>query len=84
MPVAREGRFDGFLSATFTTRGFFGDALGAGNGKSFAFTVRYLGKVYYDDDETPAANPDWQREGSFKMQRSRMVVHGQPHAALRR
>jgi PAS domain S-box-containing protein len=68
VPVTREGRFDGFLSATFTTRGFFGDAVGNVNTRSFAFKVRYLDKVYFDDAAMPAANSDWQREGGFKLQ----------------
>lgn len=68
VPVAREGRFDGFLSATFTTRGFFGDAVGNSSGRSFAFMVRYRGKVYFDDDQAAAAAADWKREGGFRMQ----------------
>lgn len=68
VPLAREGRFDGFLSATYTTRGFFGNAVGTTDANSFAFTVRYRGKVYFVDDELPATSARWQREGMFKLQ----------------
>lgn len=67
VPVTREGRFDGFIAATFTSRGFFGDAIEPSGGKSFAFAVQYGGVTYFDDGDQAAASADWQREGAFKV-----------------
>lgn len=65
VPVTREGRFDGFLVATFSNREFFGDAREA-VGNAFAFSVQYGGRNYFIDDQA-LVNPGWSREGGFKV-----------------
>ena len=66
VPVTREGRFDGFLVATFSSREFFGDAREA-VGKAFTFSVQYDGRSYLVDDQA-VVNAHWSREGGFKVQ----------------
>jgi PAS domain S-box-containing protein len=67
IPMQRDGRFDGFLAALFSSRGFFRDSLDATAGSSFAFTVKYDGVTYFDNDRVPAANPAWLRESGFNV-----------------
>ena len=67
VPVTREGRFDGFLAATFASRSFFRDALHAAAGSEFAFAVQYGGRTWFDNGAVAAANPAWLRESTFRV-----------------
>jgi PAS domain S-box-containing protein len=67
VPVSREGRFDGFISATFSNRNFFGDDGEDLTGKSFAFSVQYGAVTFFDDVERGSENAEWRRDGSFKV-----------------
>jgi PAS domain S-box-containing protein len=67
VPVTREGKFDGFIGATFSSREFFGDLHDAAGSKSFTFAARFGGRTYFQDAETAAGNPEWTREGGFKI-----------------
>jgi len=65
IPVQRAGKFDGFLAGLFSSRGFFKGSLDASG--AFAFSVRYAGVTYFDNDRTAAANPAWTRESAFNV-----------------
>jgi PAS domain S-box-containing protein len=81
-PVSREGRFDGFIAATFTTREFFGQVIEAAGSKSFSFSVQYGGRTFYDDGQKPAQNAAWKREGSFKVNDRRWSFTVRPGRAF--
>ncbi len=84
VPVTREGRFDGFIAATFMLREFFDRVIEASVGKSFSFAVQYDGKTLYDDGAVPAASADWRREGSFKVGDLRWTFTVRPTKAFAR
>ena len=67
VPVAREGRFDGFIAGAFASREFFGEIIQAIDGNDFAVTVNYGARSHFDDAEIATANAEWNREGSFKV-----------------
>ncbi|HUQ12047.1 MAG TPA: PAS domain S-box protein [Steroidobacteraceae bacterium] len=81
-PVSREGRFDGFIAATFNGREFFGRVIEASGGKAFSFSVQYAGKTVYDDGETPAENAAWKRDGTFKVNDRRWTFTVRPTRAF--
>jgi PAS domain S-box-containing protein len=82
VPVTREGRFDGFIAATFSSREFFGQVVESTAGKAFSFSVQYGGRTLYDDGQSRVANAGWQREGSFKVNDQRWAFTVRPTRAF--
>lgn len=78
VPVTRDGRFDGFIVATFALRELFGDVLESSAGDEFAFAVQYDGHTYFDDAGTAAADRTWQHEGAFKVDERRWTFTVNP------
>jgi len=68
VPLAREGQFDGFLVAVYSSDGFFRNALDDAASRAFAFSVNYGGITCFGNGEAAASNPDWTREIPFQIQ----------------
>jgi PAS domain S-box-containing protein len=66
-PLLRDGRFDGFLAAVFSSREFFGEAMQLTAGSDFAFKVHYGSGTYFDNGEQGSSDAAWRREGSFDL-----------------
>jgi PAS domain S-box-containing protein len=78
MPIQRDGRFDGFLAASFSSRGFFENSVDATAGSAFAFSVKYAGVTYFDNGRAAAANPAWMRESGFNVNDRRWTFQVSP------
>lgn len=65
VPLLREGQFDGFLVAVFSSRGFFRNVLDPAAGNAVAFRVKYGGVTFFENGEVPVDNTDWTREIPF-------------------
>jgi PAS domain S-box-containing protein len=66
-PLQRNGNFDGFLAALFSSRGFLRDAQDSLAGNAFAFAAYYEGVRYFDNGKLPAVNSRWTRESGFNV-----------------
>jgi len=82
IPMQRDGKFDGFLAALFSSRGFFEDALDRGTASAFAFSVKYAGVTYFDNDRNAAADPAWTRESGFNVNDKRWTFTVSPTQAF--
>jgi PAS domain S-box-containing protein len=78
IPMQRDGKFDGFLAGLFSSRDFFRDSVDGSAGGGFAFTVKYDGITYFDNDRVPAANPAWMRESGFRVNDKRWTFSVAP------
>jgi len=78
IPLMREGRFDGFLAAQFSSRGFFRESMAASTGSAFAFSVRFGSVTYFDNGEIPAADAVWTRESGFNLNDKRWTFQVSP------
>ncbi len=66
-PLLRDGRFDGFLAAVFSSRTFFPESVNATSGSAFAYKVKYGTATYFNNGETPSTDAAWKRESGFSL-----------------